>query len=226
MRLVAATQSPLKARRASVSPRASWALAALALCLGLVGCGDEETTVARTRGTGQATPAAGAAPGKAAGSGAAAGATDESRIPAKLRGLKPEDWDVSGDLPVLLREARDPFMPFVADLVEVKAEEVVAEGDPQLDIRVKIADDVRTLELIAVVSGSGVPHAMVRDAAGLGHILIPGDVVGAEIPFRVARITRNEVLFKPLQAPEGESSKPTEVSKVLLTQQELEDLLP
>src|SRR5690606_20103156 len=134
-------------------------------------------------------------------------------------GLTPEDWEVTGDLPVLLRESRDPFLPHVADLVEVKAEVVEAENDPKLDIRIKIAESVQSLKLIAVVTGSGVPHAMVADSRGLGHMLIPGDVVGAEIPFRVARITRNEVLFKPLQAPEGEDTL-TEVSKVLLTQQE------
>jgi hypothetical protein len=217
-----------------MSARSTWrSLGVCALLAAAPACGDDEPVVAQ-RGIPGApaggapkpapTPAGGGAPG-VAGSAAPGGGLDESKIPAKLRGLKPEDWEVRGDMPVLLRESRDPFLPFIADLLERKAE-IEPEGeDARLDIRVKIAENVQALQLIAVITGTGVPHAMMRDSRGLGHLLAPGDVVGAEMPFRVARITRNEVLFKPLQATEGDGG-PGDISKVLLTQQELEDVLP
>ena len=45
------------------------------------------------------------------------------------------------------------------------------------------------------------------------------------MPMRVVRITRNEVLFRPLQATVDD--QPVEdVRKVLLTQEELEELRP
>lgn len=192
--------------------------------LSLTGCGDDEVAAVTQRGL----PGGGPAPAPAARrvvAAAAAGEVDESRLPAKLRGLKAEDWEIEGDLPVLLREGRDPFLPYVSDLIAIKTDVHQEEDDPKLDIRVKVSDDVRTLQLIAVLSGSGTPQAMLKDSSGLGHVLIPGDVVGAEMPYRVARITRNEVLFQPLQVSEGEN-QPAEISKVLLTQQELEDFLP
>jgi hypothetical protein len=42
---------------------------------------------------------------------------------------------------------------------------------------------------------------------------------------RVVRITRNEIIFKALEKPKDEKS-PSEVRKVLRTQEELQELLP
>ena len=66
---------------------------------------------------------------------------------------------------------------------------------------------------------------MVTDGQNLGHLVRVGDVVGQKVPMRVVRITRNEVLFRPLQA--SVDDQPVEdVRKVLLTQEELEELRP
>jgi hypothetical protein len=196
--------------------------ALLALGGGVVfsGCGDEPQV--SQRGSGRGGRSAKAKKKKKAAK--KKDQIDESNLPVKLRGLKPADWEIKGDLAVLIREGRDPFLPYVADLLAVEIETDETSED-RARLGIKVAVPVRTLKFIAVITGTGVPRAMVEDADGVGHILRPGDVVGDNVPYRVARITRNQVVFKPLQAPDGEE-KLEEVSKVLLTQEELAELLP
>lgn len=184
--------------------------------LTLIGCGDDAPPV--TRGN------ANKKPKKAdVAAAAAAGAVDDSRLPAKLRNV---DWTVEDDLSTSMRETRDPFAPYVEDLL-VKTEDGKAAGEePVTRIKSIIADTpVEALQLIAILTGGAVHKAMVTDSRGLGHIVRPGDIVGQEPPMRVVRITRNEVLFRALEVGPDEE-KPKEVQKVLLSQEELQELLP
>jgi len=194
----------------------------LALPLTLAGCGDDEK-VAATRGHSGGTkkkskkPKAGAAAG-----GAAAGDVDLSKLPAKLRDV---DWKAQDDLAQSMRETRDPFAPYI------EPDDVERSGDgdaenPVIKIESTISDTpVEALQLIAIITGGAVHKAMVTDNRGLGHIVRPGDIVGAEPPMRLVRITRNEVLFRALEVGPDEE-KPKEVRKALLSQEELQELLP
>ena len=76
-------------------------------------------------------------------------------------------------------------------------------------------------------SNGGQHEAMVIDSNGLGHVVRAGEIIGKP-PMRVARITRNEVLFQSLTPPaeDADIKSKGEVRKVLLTQAELEELLP
>ncbi|MCA9545681.1 MAG: hypothetical protein KC613_14850 [Myxococcales bacterium] len=186
----------------------------------LVGCEEEEQAV--TRGAGGSSPRASRRPAKKVADGPE---IDESNLPPKLRGLKAEDWEIAGDVAVGLREGRDPFQPSIADLIETKVETEAEGRKRRFELGIKVPVPVENLHLVAVITGTGVPTAMVKDGRGLGHVVRPGDVVGDSVPYRVTRITRNQVVFKPLQAPDGEEQL-KDVSKVLLTQEELEELLP
>lgn len=185
--------------------------------LSLVGCGDD-APVNTQRGNPNKKPKKADVDAKAA-----AGAIDDSRLPAKLRNV---DWTIEDDLSTSMRETRDPFAPYVEDLL-VKTEDGKAEGEvPVTRIKSIIADTpVEALQLIAILTGGAVHKAMVTDSRGLGHIVRPGDIVGKEPPMRVVRITRNEVLFRALEVGPDEE-KPKEVQKVLLSQEELQELLP
>ena len=193
-------------------------LMAVGVSLPLSGCGEEEQTVTR-RGSGRRSRRK---PRKKV---ADQPAIDESKLPPKLRGLKPKDWEIPGDVAVGLREGRDPFQAKLADLIETKVETEAEGRKRRFELGIKVPVPVESLHLVAVITGTGVPTAMVKDGLGLGHVVRPGDVVGDSVPYRVTRITRNQVVFKPLQAPDGEE-KLKDVSKVLLTQEELEELLP
>lgn len=146
---------------------------------------------------------------------------DTSRLPAKLRNV---DWkaELSKER---RRESRDPFVPFVDDLIVGVPTEL---DGPKTSTTLRPIDlyDVDELQLIAIITGTALHKAMVTDPTGLGHIVREGDVVGRGTPMRVQRITRNEVLFKPLKAPSEQDNQPKELRKVLLTQEELEELLP
>lgn len=151
----------------------------------------------------------------------AADGVDLSKLPPKLRDV---DWKAQDDLAQSMRETRDPFAPYVEDLIQRDT-----EGDadnPVTQIESTIADTpVEALQLIAIITGGAVHKAMVTDNRGLGHIVRPGDIVGAAPPMRLVRITRNEVLFRALEVGPDEE-KPKEVRKVLLSQEELQELLP
>ena len=152
---------------------------------------------------------------------ASKGLKDLKNIPRKLRNV---DWSVNEDLTGNLRTSRDPFRPFVDDL-KVKAEDPQAETQVT-KIKTAIGSaQVTELTLTAVITGTAIHRAMVRDARGLGHFIKPGDVVGTRPPMRVARITRNEVLFRALEK-KADEKQPLEIRKVLLSKEELQEFLP
>ena len=147
---------------------------------------------------------------------------DQTRLPAKLRDI---DWNVTDDLARVMTETRDPFRPYLADLI-VKAEDDGSAAMPVTQIKTTISDSAVTeLHLIAIITGTAVHKAMVTDARGLGHIVRQGDIVGKKPPMRVTRITRNEVIFRALQTGKNEK-EPREVRKALLTQEQLQELQP
>ncbi len=190
----------------------------LGLAVPMLGCGSDAPTGAATRGSGRTPKAKKKKPKPGA---QAAGDVDLSKLPAKLRDV---DWKAQDDLAQSMRETRDPFAPYVEDLIQRDS-----EGDPNnpvTKIESTIADTpVQALQLIAIITGGAVHKAMVTDNRGLGHIVRPGDIVGADPPMRLVRITRNEVLFRALEVGPDEE-KPKEVRKVLLSQEELQELLP
>lgn len=192
-------------------------LLALGFSVPIVGCGGDDAPAA-TRGARNSKKKK---KKKKATAKDAAASVDLSKLPPKLRNV---DWGATDDLAAAMRETRDPFAPYVEDLLVQEDGSQGTEGAPK--IQSAIADTpVEALQLIAIITGGAVHKAMVTDNRGLGHIVRPGDIVGAEPPMRVVRITRNEIMFRALEvAPDEE--KPKEVRKVLLSQEELQELLP
>lgn len=158
--------------------------------------------------------------------GAKAGAINEANLPAKLRNV---DWSKEDKATRPDRKTRDPFLPIVDDLITKMIEDKQNADDankPSAAERRRVsAFNVEELQLIAIVTGTAVHHAMVTDPSGLGHMIQTGDVVGRDVPYRVTRITRNEAIFKPLQPPTDEN-QPKEIRKALRSNDELEELLP
>ena len=147
-------------------------------------------------------------------------AIDESKLPPKLRNL---DWNKKVKFSAGTDKSRDPFERHLDDLA-LQSEE--GGQQPVTQIRSAIGSaTVEELSLIAIISGTAAPKAMLTDSAGVGHIVKIGDVVGSSPPMRLARITRNEVLFRALEKA-TDQAKPVEVRKALLTQNELQELLP
>lgn len=195
--------------------RKFYLLASLMLFSGaplLVGCGSDAPRVSRSR-----------APKKKTAKKRKATATlDLSNLPEKLRKA---DWSA----PTRINrneELRDPFMPHVGDLLGAKPQD---EEDPKKvkaarpGKQIKLGNfEVQELALIGIITGGAVNKAMVTDPSGVGHVVRTGEVVG-RTPMRVARITRNEVLFRPLSNSKDAGK---EVQKVLLSQEELAEVLP
>ncbi|MGK0358441.1 MAG: hypothetical protein ACI9U2_000730 [Bradymonadia bacterium] len=192
--------------------RSVWIFTCLLMCasaLPLMGCSEDEV-VAKQRGRGSSKKAKKKAK-------VAAAVVDMTRLPKKLQNA---NWDPLPDLARRIKYARDPFKPYIADLV------VQQEPEPEVGERLstKIQEPPAGLQLIAIISGTAVHRAMVTDANGVGHVLRPGDMVGDEVAYQVSRITRNEVLFKPIQSPTAEK-KLEDVRKTLRSQEELQELM-
>ncbi len=150
------------------------------------------------------------------------GGIDTSKIPKKLVNVNWKALDQAG-LNLQRQGIRDPFAPHVDDLLQPEA-----KGEPGgEEAEFPVPEAVPGLQLIAIITGTAVHKAMVIDSNGLGHVVRAGEIIGKP-PMRVARITRNEVLFQSLtpSAEEADSNSNGEVRKVLLTQAELEELLP
>lgn len=197
-------------------------LAALVLTFSLAACEDEP--VAATRGSGG--PAAPTPPGAASAGAAAAGepAKDDFSkldVPEKLKRV---DWNAKDDLDRDLRDTRDPFQIYLDD-VRPKTEGT-AEGGQENPCSGELCEaDAGGLTLIAIITGTAVHKAMVVDSLGVGHMVRAGDVVGKS-PYRITRITRNEVVMKPLQPAVAGQAAPQEIVKRLVSQEELQELLP
>ncbi|MEE2756514.1 MAG: hypothetical protein VYA30_07620 [Myxococcota bacterium] len=145
---------------------------------------------------------------------------DMSKVPARFREI---DWSKSDIISSLIRGSRDPFLPHVEDLL-VKTEDTADEETTEITSTINNAE-VAELKLVALITGTAVHKAMVEDGRGVGHIIQASDVVGRKLPMRVVRITRNEIIFKALQKPEDDKT-PSEIRKVLRSQEELQELLP
>ena len=187
------------------------------LTASLIGCGDDPPR-SQSRGVSRAKASKKSKTSK----GAKGPAYDQSLLPTKLRNI---DWSLTDDLARAMTETRDPFRPYMPDLV-IEAEDEGNAALPVTQIKTTISDSAVTeLHLIAIITGTAVHKAMVTDGRGLGHIVRQGDIVGRKPPMRVMRITRNEVVFRALQAGPNEKA-PREVRKALLTQEQLQELQP
>ena len=199
----------------------AWIAVAAALCL-LTACGEDEQRAnsrgaaggpAATTKTAEKAGPKGSAPAKAGGEG-----EDLANVPEKLRGV---DWNAKDDLE--LRDARDPFKYFLDDVLPRAADEKAVVDSP---CRGPLCEeDAGALKLMAIITGTSVHKAMMLDAKSIGHVVRAGDVIGKE-PYRVTRITRNEVVLKPLQPPAPGQPPAQEIVKKLLGDQELQELLP
>ncbi len=189
--------------------RLSVALAAAA-ALFASACGDDEPKT-QQRGSNRSKPNA---PASAAAGTAAAAGLDETKVPAKYRNL---DWNSEDELDRSVRDTRDPFQVFV-DPVELNDKTTVGPPPIQGDIPFEVAE----LQLEAIITGTAIHKALVVDPRGMGHVIKPGDIVGRDEPKRVTRITRNEVVFKPLVVkPDGQTA---ETVKRLMSDEELTQL--
>ncbi|MFZ4734879.1 MAG: hypothetical protein ACOYM9_02985 [Bradymonadia bacterium] len=190
-----------------------WFVAMLVAAL-LAACGGDEESRAPAR-------AAGAKPAKAAakpGAEGAAPAAELANVPEKLRNV---DWNAKDDLE--LRDARDPFKYYLDDVKPRTEDQRAATDNP---CRGPLCEEeVGGLRLMAIITGTAVHKAMLIDGKSVGHVVRAGDVVGKE-PYRITRITRNEVVFKPLQPPAPGQPPAQEIVKKLLGEQELQELLP
>ncbi|MBU0552250.1 pilus assembly protein PilP [Myxococcota bacterium] len=178
------------------------------------GCGDDAPSVTRSRVTKKA---------KKATKSSGAPTLDLSNLPEKLRKA---DWSAPTRVNQN-QELRDPFMPSVGDLLGVKPEDNDERGGKKDDNRKKsnvyLSNfEVQEMALIGIITGGAVNKAMLTDPSGVGHIVRTGQVVG-RTPMRVSRITRNEVVFRPLS---NDKNAGKEVQKVLLSQEELAEVLP
>ncbi len=101
--------------------------------------------------------------------------------------------------PEFSRALRDPFARYL---------EVPQCEGPQCDLEPQPDPKLR---VIALITGTANPKAMVVDDRGVGHVLLRGQVFGSP-PHRVDRITRNEVV---LRAMEGVYARGETLSLVL-----------
>ena len=190
------------------------------LLVGLVpgaGCSDDPPPVTR-----RPTSAPAATPSAAAGSPGTDPALANADIPEKLKSM---DWNAKDDLDRDLRDTRDPFQLYVDDL-RPKAEVPGATRPEDSACQGALCEEEAAgLNLIAIITGTAVHKAMLVDHRGTGYMVRAGDVVG-KLPFRITRITRNEVVMKPLQPPVAGQPPPQEVVKRLVSQEELQELLP
>lgn len=197
-------------------------LAAAAWLVTAAACDDGESSQGLYRGGGSTA----AATPEAAGSAPPSAPTldpeiaNATNIPEKLKTV---DWNQKDDLERDLRDTRDPFQVYVDDLKpRTPGQGEEKPGGYQCS---GPCDEASSLDLIAIITGTSVHKAMLKDSKGVGHMVRAGDVVGKD-PYRITRITRNEVVLKPLQPVQPGSAPPPELVKRLVSQEELQELLP
>jgi len=196
------------------------ALAVLLLCGGTLivsGCGDDEKKISR-RGAGKKKKKKHKkAPGAAAAQ--ARSAEDLFKIPPRLLNA---DWDKPASPVQLITEPRDPFQLYAEDLPSASGKG--GPNGPTVVPGTKCPTcTVGELQLEAIITGTAVHKALMVDANDLGHVMRAGDIC-CDPNYRVTSVTRNEVVFKPLAKPGP--GQPPEQRKRLLTEEELEQLLP
>ena len=182
----------------------------------LVGCGEDTTTVSRTRrGTGSK--------------------RSRNKPKAVNKGSKPVEhyhrtlvsasWE---ERETLVAEAkastlRDPFEVAAENLVE-EEQEVETTNDPKLESVVS-GYEVSELKFMAV-TGQPPAFALLKDPSGFGHDVYVGDIVGTKPRMRVEAITNNEIVFQAVERVKGSDVEIREHRKSLLTQEELQELQP
>lgn len=188
----------------------------------LAGCGDDQPTTnqrgARRKGArGKKAKAGGAAAAAAAAAAEGQGGPVAGR---KLRGI---DWNARTDLDELVQQTRDPFQIYVE---EITPPITTTRPNPRLPkLEGPLAEyTVNSLKLVAIITGSPLPKAMVQDPKGEGHVVRVGDIIGKDRPMRLVRIRRNALVFQPLVGLE--EGKPVEpVIVTLWTDEEAQELL-
>jgi len=149
----------------------------------------------------------------------AASASDMQRVPARFREI---DWEAVSKVSFDDVEMRDPFHPYVDDL-RVEALEEREQKITELATAIDGAE-VGEIKLTALLTGTAPHKAMVKDGRGMGHVLVVGDIVGRRPPMRVIRITRNELILRPLEKPSDDTIS-ADIVLELLTQEELREQL-
>lgn len=138
-----------------------------ALAIAAVGCGDDDAPV-------QTQPVA-ARPGPAAAPAATPTPEPAANPNEADGGASPlPTWDLnSGMFAELEGEQRDPFRSYA----KVFAQE--GRLRPEIQVPVLLAQySIDDLRLMAIVSGAGMPRAMVVDPSGVGTVIRRGDYVG------------------------------------------------
>jgi len=192
-------------------------LALLLVGFFVTGCEDDPPPM-RSGGRAPEPPAA-AKP--AGGTGAESAPNAELDVPEKLKTI---DWNAKDDLDRDLRDTRDPFRLFVDDL-RPRSEGAAAAAAENPCTGPLCAEEAASFRLVAIITGTAVHKAMLIDSNRMGHMVRAGDVVGRS-PYRITRITRNEVVMKPLQPSLAGQPAVQEVVKRLVSQEELQELIP
>lgn len=196
--------------------RRSWVRsgAALALLVGLTGCGEEQT---KTRGMGRGKPAApapAAAPAKPAAPAAAgaAGAGAPAENPRR-KPLKDDDFYES-------ETNRDPFRSFLSELSR-------PVGGPRTagDVKVYFKNyGCEELGLIAIIAGGLNPHAMFKDPRGIGIAVRVGDRM-CRSQAKVIRIVQEAVILETEEDLGGAKTRPVQ-KRIPIRNDEVMDLTP
>ncbi len=183
--------------------------------LSVAGCEDEPVNT--VRGGGRA--AAPAAPAKPAGGPANEFAALD--VPEKLKLI---DWNAKDDLDRDLRDTRDPFQLYMDD-IRPRSDANAAAAAENPCTGPLCGEEAASFRLVAIITGTAVHKAMLIDSRDTGHMVRAGDVVGRS-PYRITRITRNEVVMKPLQPALAGQPAAQEIVKRLVSQEELQELIP
>ena len=173
-----------------IHPSEHWAslplMLAAALIISISGCGDDDGGSGRFSIASRGAPA----PSYTKQPSEAAGATGAARTETQ-ESTEEETADYSSYEHEESTQFRDPFHSFLEEF-QKKAEGPLDDevGRSPLEMF-----DVGEYTLIAVITGTPVPKAMITDPTGFGHVVRPGDRIGKQ-GGRVAAIYSNEVVIR------------------------------